>query len=434
MEFKTITILGANGTMGSNVAGIFASFGNAKVYMVARSLQDAKTAKKKAMMSVRSEAISPNLIPMTYNDLEECISNSDFIFESVAEDLEVKKQVYMRIKKFLKLNAIIGTGTSGLSVNKLSEFFDDQQKKRFMGVHMFNPPYVMTLCELIPNRHTDSEILAKVKTYLEYTLYREVVEVKDEPAFMGNRIGFQFLNESLQLAEKYKSYGGIDYIDAIFGGFTGRTMAPLVTADFVGLDVHKAIVDNVYYNTNDIENNSFKLPSYIEELITENKLGRKTGEGLYRKITDKSGNKTREVFDIDSMSYRPIKSFSFNFAEKMKKNISTGNYSDAIKSLLNDKSQEAEIAIKLLIKYIFYSLYINEKIGEDVYSSDKVMATGFNWIPPLALIDAINRVYPFEDIVQNRMENSFLNKYDLKQKFYQGTKSTYDFRPFIKAK
>ena len=75
--------------------------------------------------------------------------------------------------------------------------------------------------------------------------------MKDSPAFLGNRIGFQFINEALQYAEKYKFNGGIDYIDAILGPFTGRAMSPLVTANFVGLDVHKAIVDNLYENTRD---------------------------------------------------------------------------------------------------------------------------------------------------------------------------------------
>ena len=39
MNINTVTVLGANGTMGCNISGIFASFGNAKVYMVSRSME-----------------------------------------------------------------------------------------------------------------------------------------------------------------------------------------------------------------------------------------------------------------------------------------------------------------------------------------------------------------------------------------------------------
>lgn len=34
----TVTIVGANGTMGRNITAIFVSFGNANVYLVSRSL------------------------------------------------------------------------------------------------------------------------------------------------------------------------------------------------------------------------------------------------------------------------------------------------------------------------------------------------------------------------------------------------------------
>ena len=69
MEIQTVTVLGANGTMGRNVAAIFASFGNARVYMVCRTEKKAIAAKEKAILSVKSDSIQDRLIPMTYNDL-----------------------------------------------------------------------------------------------------------------------------------------------------------------------------------------------------------------------------------------------------------------------------------------------------------------------------------------------------------------------------
>ena len=39
---KVVTIIGANGTMGANVSAIFASFGNARVYMVSRDKEKSK--------------------------------------------------------------------------------------------------------------------------------------------------------------------------------------------------------------------------------------------------------------------------------------------------------------------------------------------------------------------------------------------------------
>ena len=44
MEIETVTVVGANGTMGTNVSGIFASFGGAKVYMVSRDIEKSRKA------------------------------------------------------------------------------------------------------------------------------------------------------------------------------------------------------------------------------------------------------------------------------------------------------------------------------------------------------------------------------------------------------
>ena len=264
MNIKTVTVIGANGTMGNNVSGIFASFGSAKVYMVGRNIEDVIEAKQKAINSVKSSAIAANLIPKDYSSLEQCVKESDLIFESVFEDFAVKRDVYDLISKFIRPGTIVATGTSGLSINSLGLSFEDRSQEVIFGIHMFNPPYNMTLCEVIPTKFTDKDLLIDVKRYLTETLRRKVVEVKDQPAFLGNRIGFQFLNEALQLSEKYKHRGGIDYIDSIVGPFTGRSMAPLVTSDFVGLDVHKAIVDNIQENTSDYANGSFVFPPLLK--------------------------------------------------------------------------------------------------------------------------------------------------------------------------
>jgi 3-hydroxyacyl-CoA dehydrogenase len=434
MNINVVTVIGANGTMGCNVAGIFASFGGAKVYMIARKLEEAERARYRAALSVKAEAIVSNLIPKTYEDLDECISQSDLVFEGVAEDANIKKDVYRRFAKYLKPHTIVGTGTSGLSINELSESFDHRVRRNFMGIHMYNPPYNMTLCELIPSRHTDPNVLNGVKTYLRTVLYRDVVEIKDEPAFMGNRIGFQFINEALQYAEKFKDRGGIDYIDSIFGPFTGRNMAPLSTSDFVGLDVHKAIVDNIYNNTNDYMHDTFVMPEFALRLISEGRLGRKSGSGLYQTAVKADGSKAINVYDLTTGNYRPRETYAFPFTIDMIAELKVGNYREAFQRLLNDDSIEASMCTEFLIKYAIYGVSIAKVIGEDIHSADIVMATGFNWVPPLALIDVFGGANAVRKIAAGRLSKEFLSKVDIGDVFTDIPESDYDFRPFFKAK
>lgn len=84
---------------------------------------------------------------------------------------------------------------------------------------------------------------------------------------------------SMKLCKRQKRIsitGVLTIIDAILGPFTGRAMAPLVTADFVGMDVHKAIVDNLYGNTCDYAHETFILLAFADKLVKEGRLGRKS--------------------------------------------------------------------------------------------------------------------------------------------------------------
>lgn len=438
MEIKRVTILGANGTMGRNIAAIFASFGGAEVYLVSRTMEKSIHAKEMAYTSVRAESVKEKMIPADYTALEECVCKSDLIFEACAEEWDIKVELHKKIAEVLaekcSVPKIICTGTSGLSITGLAEIYSEEHRKYFIGMHFFNPPYNMTLCELTPTKYTDRAIFTEIFHYGKTVLFRTMVEVKDSPAFLGNRIGFQFINDALQMAEKFKYSGGIDYIDAILGPFTGRAMPPLVTADFVGLDVHKAIVDNLYANTDDWAHDTFLLPKFADNLISEGKLGRKSGGGLYKTVLHDSGVKIRQVYDIEHKYYREIMPYRFPFVEEMVQSLRIGDYDHAFRTLEENHSQEAKICCKLLLKYVLYSLTAAKEVGYDIHSADDVMAAGFNWCPPLAMVDAFGGAEKIIKLCSKRMDETILKEIDLFALRDLIEPSKYDYRRFIKAK
>lgn len=432
INIRTVTVIGATGTMGANVAGIFASFGDAKVYCVGRNIEKVKQTIPRIVKSVKADAILKNLIPADFSTLEQCVAESDLIFESSAEDMTIKTEIAKRVGKALQETAVSCTGTSGLSITTLAECYPEELRSHFFGVHMFNPPYNMPLCEFTPTKYSDEQTATELKEYLEKKLYRTVVEVKDSPAFLGNRIGFQFINEALQYAEKYKDNGGIDYIDAILGAFTGRTMAPLTTSDFVGLDVHKAIVDNLYENTHDYAHETFVLPEFVEKLVSEKKLGRKTGAGLYQLVRYESGFKRHTVLDISSNLYRDEFPYVFPFADKMKKCIAEGDYQKAFDRLVNNQSLEAEICRHFLLNYIVYSLYATKEVGYTIEAADDVMATGFKWCPPLAMFHALSTVTNVPDLIRATLPDT-CEKIDIDGLLEEVKPSKYDYRLYFKS-
>lgn len=433
IEIKTVTVIGVTGTMGANVAGIFASFGNAKVYALARDIEKVRKTIPRIIKSVRADVIARNIIPADLSMLEQCVTESDLVFESSPENMDIKKSIHERISMSLRHDAIACTGTSGLSINELTECYPEDLKSHFFGVHMFNPPYSMSLCELISTRYSGESLLDELHNYLEKQLYRTVVEVKDSPAFLANRIGFYVINEALQYADRYKDNGGVDYIDAILGQFTGRIMAPITTADFVGLDVHKAIVDNIYDNSNDYVHDAFKLPEYVQSLVDEGRLGRKAGSGLYRMEKYDNGFRKLTVWDIATNQYRELFQYRFPFAEEMKAFISEGDYEKAFKILVNNHSQEAELCLAFLLRYIVYSLYAAEELGDSIEAADDVMATGFNWCPTLAMYQALSTVADVRVLTHERIPE-IAELIDIDNLFSKVKLSRYDYRLYFRSK
>lgn len=431
MNIETVTVLGANGTMGRNVSAIFASFGSTKVYMVCRTKEKAEKAVVQAFQSVKAESIRDKLIPATYEELGECIADSDLIFESLSEDFEVKKDIYNKIRPFIKDNAIISTGTSGLSIKELAKSFEDKANN-FFGIHMFNPPYNLTLCELVVHSESQNELAAQLREYLSNKLKRSVVEVKDSPSFLGNRIGFYFIGEAMKLAKENMDQGGIDYIDSILGCFTGRNMTPLVTADFVGLDVTKSIVDYICKEIDDEFNDSFVAPEYLNDLVDDGKLGRKNNYGLYHKDKDRN---LLFVYDIKQQAYRLKNNYQFYFANEMISKIQIGDYEKAIAILIDDESHEAVICKQMLLKYIAYSLKISHEVSNDISSCDDAMATGFSWLPPIAMIELFGGIESVIKLSSNYLDKKYNEIFDNQDIINSlPEKSKYDYRSYLKAR
>ena len=62
MNIRTITVIGVTGTMGANIAGIFASFGDVKVYCIGRDINKVKKTIPRIVKSVKADAIAKNLV------------------------------------------------------------------------------------------------------------------------------------------------------------------------------------------------------------------------------------------------------------------------------------------------------------------------------------------------------------------------------------
>ena len=134
--------------------------------------------------------------------------------------------------------------------------------------------------------------------------------------FLANRIGALFLNEVALLAEQYINQGGIGYIDALMGRFTGRAMPPLMTIDYIGLDVFTAMLGNVRKDSQ-LNLNYNQNPEFLDELIGKGYFGRKSSRGLYAQNILPDGSKQKWVFDLKLEDYQLLPAYVFPFATRM---------------------------------------------------------------------------------------------------------------------
>jgi 3-hydroxyacyl-CoA dehydrogenase len=390
-EIRKVVVLGANGTMGAGSAEVFAA-GGCEVTLLARSADKAQAGLEAAQGMAKSATIGKLMSVGSYDaDLEKAVAEADLIFEALAEDLAIKKEFFARVTKARQPDSIVATVSSGLSITEMAAAGDDSFAKHFLGIHLFNPPNVIVGTEVIPHAGTDPALVAPIVEMLESRFGRVVTLCRDLPAFAGNRVGFKVLNEVAQLAEEH----GIAYMDYVIGPYTGRAMPPLATVDLVGLDVHKAIVDNVHENTKDEAHDKFALPAYVDKLIAAGHLGNKTAAagGFYRRAKE-DGKNVRYVLDPKSGEYRPPVEAVVEpvpFIEEMCKLHRVGRYREAMKIFVEAKGVEADLARKVIFGYVSYAL--NRVGGAEVVREprdvDLIMGFGFNWAPPTVLADVI---------------------------------------------
>ncbi len=263
-KIKRAAVLGS-GVMGSGIAAHLANVGIPTLMLdiVPRELTEAE--KKKGLTledpAVRNRIAASNKeklkkqkpSPITskksldliqvgnFDDHMEQIKDVDWVIEVVVENLDIKKKVYEQVETHRTDGTLVSSNTSGISINAMAEGRSEDFKNHFLGTHFFNPPRYLKLLEVIPNKDTDPKVLDFVKTFGEDVLGKGVVEAKDTPNFIANRIGTYGL--LITVKEMLKGGYSIGEVDSVTGPMIGRPKsATFRTLDVVGLDtfVHVA--------------------------------------------------------------------------------------------------------------------------------------------------------------------------------------------------
>jgi 3-hydroxybutyryl-CoA dehydrogenase len=205
----------------------------------------------------------------------------DIVIEAVFEDEALKRETWGALTKNADPLAIFATNTSSISITGLATATD--RPARFIGLHFFSPVPVMGLIEIIRGLETDDATYEACRAFAQ-ELGKTVIESKDMPGFLVNRMLGPFINEAVFAL--MESTGTAEDIDTGAKLGLNHPMGPLELSDFIGNDVMLGVMDVLHRGFGDPK---FRAAPLLRQMVTAGHLGRKTGRGFYR--YDEKGNR-----------------------------------------------------------------------------------------------------------------------------------------------
>jgi 3-hydroxybutyryl-CoA dehydrogenase len=278
--WSTVGVLGT-GTMASGIVEVCAKAGfdvivrgrtrdkaEGVAAKVSKSLQRMVT---KGRMSEEDMVATLARIQPTV-ELDE-LAAADVVIEAVAEDLEVKRELFESIAPILKPEAVLTTTTSSLSVVECAMVTD--RPERVLGLHFFNPAAIMKLVEIVTTVRTAPEVVEQARAFVD-RIGKVGVLCGDRAGFIVNTLLFPYLNDAVKMLESH--YATAEEIDTAIKLGAGYPMGPFELMDVVGLDITLAILERL--------KQEYRQPSYepaplLRHLVEVGFLGRKAGRGFY---------------------------------------------------------------------------------------------------------------------------------------------------------
>lgn len=279
-----ISIIGT-GMIGASMAALFTGNGYTTT-MLAINEQEKNNGKKhydtcfqdlieKKLVTKEQAERCEKLLSFTldYKD----IAHTDFIFECVFENLEVKYNVYEEIEKYCMQFKALASSTSALSADDLAKGLKSN-KDKLVVAHPYNPPHLVPFVEIVKHKDTTDQAAKLVYDVLESTGRKAIIMQKSAPGFVANRLQHALLREAVYIVEQGLATPR-DIDKALMYSFAPRytSVGLFEHQDAAGLDLVKNIEDYLFPTLS----NADKTPNYINNLVSEKNLGMKTGKGIY---------------------------------------------------------------------------------------------------------------------------------------------------------
>ena len=426
-----VTVIGS-GLMG---AGIAAHLTNAGVNVLLLDIPDVSSKNRnnfadqavkklpKIKPSPLTLARNTNLIETgNIDDHLHLIKNSDWVIEVIIEDLNIKKSLYEKIEDLMKDDLIVSSNTSTIPLKKLTEGRNSKFKSNFFITHFFNPPRYLKLLEIVSSEKNNINFKEIISKFCDIKLGKTVIDCKDTPGFIGNRIGvFWMMSASIKAIKMGLSVEEADLIiSSVFGAPKTGVFGLL---DVVGLDLMPHVLSSMIDNleSNDEYHLYKKIPEIFNYMLENKLIGRK-GIGGFYKLESINGKKIKKSINLSTKKFSESKKPTIDSLKIAKKDLVKFFEIDNIYS---------KYAWSVLSDVILYTLNHTSEISNDITSVDSAMKNGFGLeFGPFELIDKLGKSWIENRLLsENKTVPTILNKLS-EEKFYkveEGKLQYYDF-------
>ena len=389
-KIKKVAVLGS-GIMGSGIACHLANVGLDVIMLDLASPNDknknavADLALKNAIKSkpapLYDAAFASRISTGNFDDDLPKIAEVDWIIEVVVERLDIKQQIFEKVESYRKPGTLITSNTSGIPISQLAAGRSDDFRSHLCGTHFFNPARYMALLEIIPHRETKAEVIDFFMHYGDIYLGKKTVLCKDTPAFIANRIGFFSGNKINELTERFDlTIAEVDKLTSDPIGWPSTGSYRLL--DLVGVDTSVKVTQGVLATCPDDEYvqkiKDKDMPAHTAFLLENKFLGNKSGQGYYKKTSERDANGKSIVLGLDlkTLTYVQLPKPqlpSLLIAKKVE--IMSKRLQDMIAS--DDKGGQ-------FLKHYFaglfsYAAHRVPEISDNIYSVDAAMKAGYAW-------------------------------------------------------
>ncbi len=274
-----IGIVGA-GQMGSGIAQV-AALSGFRVLLADASPDQAEKGKAKIGKSiergVEKGRISSSEAQVALNNIRtgsmDGFRDVDFAIEAATENKTIKYKIFQDLDKVLPSHAVLATNTSSISITAIGA--QTSRPGNVVGMHFMNPVPVMKLIEGIRGLRTSDSTVSKMRKVGE-AMGKMIVESRDFPGFMVNRILMPMINEAIYAL--YEGVGTVENIDTAMQLGTNQPMGPLTLADFIGLDTCLSIMEVLHEGLGDTK---YRPCPLLKQYVSAGCVGKKSGLGFY---------------------------------------------------------------------------------------------------------------------------------------------------------